>query len=77
MQWGHLCVLEEHVGSVNTVAARVMAYIHPEVVEAMGCKDEVDACADAVSKCCPWTWGRVNRITGSRLRETRGGMGRP
>ena len=71
MQWGHLCVLEEHVGSVNTVAARVMAYVHHEVVEAMGCKDEVDACVDAGSKCYPSTWGHVNRPTGSRLREMR------
>ena len=44
----HLCVLDEHVRSVNTVVAGVMAYIHPEVVEAMVCKDEVDTCAEAV-----------------------------
>jgi len=51
------------------VAAGVMAYVHPEVVEAMVYKDEVDACAEAVNECCPWTWGRVDRITGSRLCE--------
>ena len=70
MRWVHLCVLDAHVGSVNTVAAGVMAYVHPEVVEAMVYKDEVDACAEAVNECCPWTWGRVDRITGSRLCET-------
>ena len=41
----------------TTVAARVMTYVHPEVAVAMEWKGEVDAYADAVSKCCPWTWG--------------------
>ena len=54
--------------SVDTVASRVGAYVHPEVVETVVCRDEVGACAVAARGCVPCAWGLVGRIAGSRFR---------
>ena len=59
------------------MAAGVMAYVHPEVVEAMVYKDEVDACAEAVNECCPWTWAEWIGSLGADSVRRDGGMGRP
>ena len=67
MQWVHLCILDERVESVPTVAAGGVAYVHAGLVEAMACKDEVGDCAEVVSEYCSWTRGRGD---GSRLRGT-------
>ena len=53
--WNGLIILDEHVESVDIVAALVGAWVYPEVVEL--CPDK--ACGVAASECVRWTWVQV------------------